>query len=277
MRRISPNLRYALAGAAFFEIVSISATHSFSGAQLPGHLEALFLGSIAGWMFGALQEQIGRGRQFAVDIERLTLKLELQEDALQMLLDCPKQGEVLSTLIRRSAEQYRLIPHVTKLDYLAVLGEAINHSQEYQGVQRKPARWFLEGDGPTYLETLRDSQVREKTRLFIIDDGDVSRMEEDIASDVMKQYWQLTGPDVGTYWISVGNMEAAFPQLSIPKDSALYDQRLAIEYDSDQHLLYFDVLDEQATGARAEVFRLLDLQRSNNHQGGPFHPLQPPQ
>lgn len=275
--RLSPNLRYALAGAAFFEIVSISATHSFSGAQLPGHLEALFLGSIAGWMFGALQEQIGRGRQFSNDVERLTLKLELQEDALQMLLDCPKHSEVLAALIRRSAEQYRLIPYVTKLDYLAILGEAINHSQEYQGVQRKPARWFLEGDGPTYLETLRDSRVGQKTRLFIIDDDEVRLMEEDIASDVIEHYWQLTGPDVATYWISVGKITTTFPQLSIPKDSALYDQRLAIEYDTEQHLLYFDVLAEQPSGPRVEIFRLLDLQRTNNHQGGPFRPLLPSQ
>src|SRR6185369_3093386 len=131
--KVSSNFRYAIAGAIFFEIVSISAARSFSAAEMPGHFEALFLGSIAGWMFGALQEQIGRGRQFASDIERLTLKLELQEDALQMLLDCPEHGEILSTLIRRSAEQYRSIPHVTKLEYLDVLSEAINQSREYQG------------------------------------------------------------------------------------------------------------------------------------------------
>jgi hypothetical protein len=192
-----------------------------------------------------------------------------------MLLDCPKHNEVLATLIRRSAKQYRLIPRVSKLDYLAVLGEAIKHSQEYQGVQRKPARWFLEGEGTGYLETLRDSQVSQKTRLFIIDDEDVPLMEEDIASNVLEQYWQLTGTDVATFWISIGEVKAAFPQVSIPRDSALYDQRLAIEYDADQHLLTFDVLPEQPSGPRIGIFRQLDIQRKTNH--GPFHPLLPPQ
>jgi hypothetical protein len=274
--KISPTLRYAIAGAAFFEIFSISASQSLTSAQLSGHVESLFLGSLAGWMFGALQEQISRGKQFASDVEQLSLKLELQEDALQMLLDCPKHNEVLASLIRCSAERYRLIPRVAKLDYLAILSEAINHSREYQGVQRKPARWFLEGDGPTYLETLRDSQVRQKTRLFIINDDEVPLMEEDIASDVIERYWQLTGSDVATYWISVENIKKAFPQVPIPRDSAFYDQSLAIEYDSDQHLLHFDVLAEEPNGPGVEIFRLLDLQRTNNnHHSGPFRLLLP--
>jgi hypothetical protein len=274
-RPMSVNLRYAIAGAVFFELISVSATHGFSGAQVPGHLEALLLGSVAGWMFGAFQSQIARGKEFAEDIERLTLKLELQEDALQMLLDCPSHGEVLSHLIHRSAQQYRSIPHVSRLDYLAVLREAIEHSHQYQGVQRKPARWFLEKDGPTYLEALRDSPVKQKTRLFIIDDDDVSTMEEDLGSEVIERYWELTGRDVTTFWISVADFRRAFPRLQVPGDSALYDQSLAIEYDPQQHLLFFDVLAAHSNVPRLEIFRQLRLQLSNDNHGGPFTALSP--
>jgi hypothetical protein len=263
--QLNSNAKYALGGGILAEIVGISANHSFVAAQIPAHVESLAAGALAGWIFGVLREQVSASQSFIVDAEALALKLELQGDPLDMLTRCPRHGQALTSLIRKSAGQYRLIAQVSKLEYLDLLKEAINHSELYQGVQRKPINWFLGNDAESYLETLRDSRIDKKTRLFVIDPNDVKAMEEDLASDVLE-----------TFWITSAELRTSFPRIHTPRDCAIYDRQLLIEYDSIQKLLSFDVLPDSAGHQRTEVFRQLALQVQQVHPIGPFRRISCP-
>ncbi len=233
---------------------------------------------MAGLLFGELRELQSGVQKFMKDADELTLKLELQKDILSLPLQCPRYGEVLVSLIRQSAAKFHAIPNVSALAYLDVLKNAITHSDEYQGVQRRPPRWFLEEhrNGETYLETLRDSEITRKTRIFVIDDEDIPAMEEDIASSVMGRYWELTGADTETYWIPLTHLRRFVPGMDEPRDCAVYDRCLFIEYDSDTHLLSFDVLADAPSDRRVEIFRVLGLQGRHDHHRGPFIRLEPP-
>jgi hypothetical protein len=269
------SIGFAFGGAVFFEIISISSNHSFSSTQIPTHLEALALGSIAGLLFGALREQLTHSRRLIADADALTFKLKLQQDALQLPLRCPRHAQVITLLISQSLEQYRLIPNVSVLEYLSTLRKAIEHSNRYQGVQRKPIRWFLDGPRETYLETLRDSHIMHKTRIFVLDDEDLPTMKEDMTSSAIHRYWELTGEGTETYWISLTELLGNFPGMHAPKDCAVYDGGLFIEYDSEQHLLTFDALADGTSDVRMDIFRRLVQQDRYDHHRGPFTRIEP--
>lgn len=228
-------------------------------------------------LFGELRELQRRGQEFIREADGLMLKLELQKDALSLPFRCPEYSEVLVSLIHQSVTKFRSIPNVSTLAYLDVLKDAIKRSDEYQGVQRRPPRWFIEenSNAETYLETLRDSEITRKTRVFVVDDEDIPAMEEDIASSVMDRYWELTGPDTETYWIPLTQLRRFFPDMDEPRDSAVYDHSLLIEYDSYKHLLSFDVLADATSDRRVEIFRVLGLQDRHDHHRGPFMRLEP--
>jgi hypothetical protein len=126
-------------------------------------------------------------------VKQLTIvskALDYQGHALNMLLRCRRHGDVLSIMLSDSIrEQYRYIAFVNETRYLAYLVKAIKHSNHYQGVQRRPVRWFAEQNGDYYLKTLRDQRMSHKTRLFLIDGEDAVQMEEDLANPELMNYY----------------------------------------------------------------------------------------
>jgi hypothetical protein len=142
---------------------------------------------------------------------------------------------------------------------------AISESRKYEGIQRQPIRWFQQhGNGGTekYLHTLRDQKMKDKVRVFIIDESQENEMKEDLANaELIKYYWESTGTDVKSYWITTSRLTNSYPTIRVPKDYGLYDEELFIEYDAPKQTLYFDVI--QATDDSREIFRKLADQEKN--------------
>jgi hypothetical protein len=99
--------------------------------------------------------------------------------------------------------------------------------------------------------------MQYKSRLFVIDDQLVGKMEEDLADPTLLTfYWEHTG-EVSSYWITESDFRRNYPSLSIPRDFALYDHMLLITYDEEKQILNFDVVDPD-TSPEAQIFRTLN-------------------
>ena len=174
-------------------------------------------------------------------------KIEYQDDALTMLTACPRHNDVLTRLIKASMkENFRNVPYVGEAAYLEYLGNAIEHSGGFQGVHRRPLRWFRDNSANAYLHTLRDRRMDYQTRIFVIDNADVPAMEEDLRNaELLAHYWQ-NGGEIDSYWISVERFQHQFPGQRIPDDFALFDRALLIAYDIERQVLTFNLLKESS-------------------------------
>ncbi len=132
-----------------------------------------------------------------------------------MLTSCQRHNVALSSLIKTSmSKNFRNIPLVGISSYLDSLRKAVEHSDGYEGVQRKPLSWFKETGAGSYLSDLKGRKMSQKKRVFIIDSADEEQMQADLGDeDVKSYYWSQTGA-VTTYWMT-SSMN------SIPKCSSL--------------------------------------------------------
>ena len=189
----------------------------------------LLVGFAGGWLFELFKAQTevtDRSLQAITDMQkrvyRLTRKITSQDRALTMLIDAPRHNEALSELIKASInDNFRSIPDVGVAAYLRLLSLAINHSDNYEGIQRNPFRWYKDTQAGYYLDALREKTMIAKTRLVLIDDDDLEEMKQDLANpEVMEYYWRHTG-DVKTYWMTVGEFRMTFPGRDVPRETWL--------------------------------------------------------
>src|SRR5215475_14374765 len=100
----------AFVGALILEVVLTFATGlkaAFTVRQIPAHLAALLVGSLAGWLFELFREMTTatyKTLQIAASLETsiksLTTRITYQDEALGMLIRCPRHNEALSSLIK---------------------------------------------------------------------------------------------------------------------------------------------------------------------------------
>jgi hypothetical protein len=145
----------AFLGALTLEIVltfAIGLRDAFTVRQVPAHLSALLVGGVVGWMFELFREMLREAASVQARFEALTVKITYQEKALDMLLACPRHNDALSQLIKASiSDNFKSVPFVGVPSYLNFLRRAIVHSDGYEGIQRKPLRWFKDTRGMPQL------------------------------------------------------------------------------------------------------------------------------
>lgn len=245
----------AFIGALILEIILTFATglkEAFTVREIPTHLAALLVGALAGLVFELFRVIISTTRQtlsvateMQASFETLTTKIKYQDEALGMLLKCPRHNDVLTRLVKASiSDNFRNIPLVGVPSYLDFLRSAIVHSDGYEGIQRKPLSWFRDSGGGAYLNELKHRSMHFKTRLIILDEVDLAQWETDLKDkNCLDYYWRHTG-NVSTYWMTAESFLANFPNWqTVPRDLALYDRQLVILYDERTRILSFDVLD----------------------------------
>jgi hypothetical protein len=198
-------------------------------------------------MYELLRELSAATTSSLRDIASLTNKIKYQDEALSMLTMCPRHNEVLTELIGASMrDNFRNVPYVGAGEYLRFLGKAIEHSNGFQGIQRQPLSWFRNSSAGSYLEGLRDHTMAYKTRIFVIDEADVSQMEQDLRDpEILGYYWEHGG-DVDSYWLSTEQFKRHCPRLRVPDDFGLYDGALLIAYDTSHQVLTFNLVDESS-------------------------------
>ncbi len=240
-------------------------------------LLAAITGAIIGWGYRLATKLRDVTNQALERLDERTLILRIQKKPLDMLLSTTKHKNTVRNLIDDSlTKRFRDLPFVNKNQYLRYLVSAISESRKYEGVQRRPVHWFNSGDdnGPaSYLERLRSQRMDSKTRIFVIKDNEEDQMLEDLDDeDLMEKYWESTGKDVKTYWITETKYSEYFPDQILPKDFALYDEELLIEYDEPTRTLSFDGV--QQDDKRRNVFTNLAEQVGANSPD-PFIPINP--
>jgi len=254
----------AFAGALILEIILTFATGlniAFTAREIPTHLAALLVGSLAGFLFELLRQMteaanrtMRKATDLQIGIQALTAKITYQDEALEMLNSCPRHNEALTSLIKASmADNFKVIPFVGVSSYLEFLKKAVDHSDGYEGIQRNPLSWYKETGAGSYLSDLKRRHMSCKKRLLIIDESDELQMKADLEdADTLEYYWGHTGA-VTTYWIKAADLKAKLPRLEIPEDLALYDRQLLIKFNETTQILTFDVID-----AEHSIRRLLD-------------------
>ena len=252
--------------------------------QLPAHWTSLDLGSLVasvvvtallGWMIALVQEIHQAVNQLTTQLKSLSTILTYQKEPLDMLAKAGKHHEIVQLFLSSSiVRELKSIPHSNANDYLDFLESTIGGSHTFEGVQRKPVRWFQEDeDRREYLKKIRGRKMTLKRRIFIIDDQDKEKMEEDLKNKkTMNYYWDNTGRDVETFWILVSEFERECSPLTTPNDFALYDGRILIGYDADRALVYFDVVNEESQ--RKRIFDELQKQIKNENSR-PFNRIDP--
>lgn len=240
-------LRAALGGVILVEVVNflLDPPSAADPVDWSAVAAVAVVGAIIGWMYELARSMTALINRSLAQFEALSNKLEYQEQALSMLLRCRRHGEALSELLSDSiGKNFRNIAFVDENRYLHYLTTAIHHSDGFEGVQRKPVRWFEQEGTAPYLRHLRERRMRTKTRVFVIDDGDEGAMRADLDNpQTMSYYWSHTGTDVRTFWITQSTFRRSFRGLDVPDDFALYDKQLLIAYDPDRQVVTFDLLE----------------------------------
>lgn len=283
--RIARLALISFSGALILEIVltfALGLREAFTVRQIPAHLAALLVGGLAGWLFELLREStkataeiLAAAQGMQTNFETVANKIQYQERALDMLTACPRHNAAISQLLKSSiSENFRRIPSVGVPEYLAFLRLAIVHSDGYEGIQRNTLSWFRDSKRGSYLNNLRQRNMRYKTRLFIIDDEQREEWKADLNDqESLSYYWRNTG-NVDTYWIFAQNFSDNFPAWGeeVPEDLALYDHQLLISYDEKRQLLSFNVV-----GTESEYPTLFQTIQQMARDGIPaLHRLHPP-
>lgn len=231
-------------------------------------------GGVLGWMYGLLSETNKLLSDSENNLDKITQKLRYQEDAFNMLLNS-RHMDTMSQLLEDSLKtQCRNIAFVNENKYLDYLQLAIKESRKYFGVQRHPVRWFNENNRLEYLKLLKSKSMESKIRIFLIDDNDIDKMAEDINdSDIMTKYWESTGEEVKTFWISTEDFKKEYRTLNIPDDFALYDEELIIRYQIEYQTLTFDLL-EKEENLEKQILARIENQIKNDYLQ-PFQKITP--
>jgi hypothetical protein len=269
-------IRAALGGVIIVEVVNLLLDPPSSEQPVDWVRVAALggVGAIIGWMYELARSMTGLILGSMTQLEALSRKLDYQDEALSMLLQARRHGEALSALLSDSiGKNFRNIPFVDENRYLYYLVKAIDHADVYQGVQRKPVRWFENEGKARYLERLRDKRMKTKIRVFLIDADDEAAMREDLENpETMRSYWEHTGLDVRTFWILTADFRANFRGLRIPDDFGLYDEQLLIAYDPDHEVVRFDLLGPGSH--ELEIFKKLHEQLEVRSTA-PFREIKP--
>src|SRR5712692_3835770 len=166
-------------GAILSEIVNYALDPVNYFKSPPKVIFSFIIGAAVGWLYEVIRQQSELLFESFSRLDNLSKSLEYQQEALTMLLKCRRHGEALTALLSDSIrEKYRHIAFVNETTYLSYLIKAIKHSAQYEGVQRRPIRWFKDEREfrKNYLNTLRDQRMRLKVRILIITDEEVAQM-----------------------------------------------------------------------------------------------------
>lgn len=222
---------------------------------------SLVVGGVIGWLYGLALHLLFVSNSALDRLNELSCVVDFQKGPLSLILSAKRHAKSIDALLNDSVrEQYKCISNVDENRYLSYLMTAISYSNRYDGIQRNPIRWFLPNNteiGEEYLKYLRDKQMDSKRRIFIVKNGD--EMVDDICDDsTLSYYWENTGKDMKTFWITEDDFNRSYNKIQIPDDFALYDSELIIQYNEKSQTLFFNI--ENANSKNLELFERLDEQ-----------------
>lgn len=223
---------------------------------------------------------------------------------------------IFTDLLIKSIDKSDIIPRVSWDVYNIYLNKISKECSSLIGIKRVTLSEFLYPSIPKtsqvcleertvtleYLDELNSLDMDEKIRFFIVPDESEKNMmlqtsrdykikvnmhdpsignnsnEEEI--EILKTYWEETGKNVDSYWITESKFKRLFDkpsEVEIPEDSAVYDKEILISYDNENNnnsvgLLTFKRLGKDDMKANS-ILKLHSLTQNCNSRKTALHKI----
>jgi hypothetical protein len=155
------SLGYAIGGGILIVLIN-GAFHidDLSKPSLQPHLASALAGCIIGWLYDLATTMNKTMNDSLLNMRELTRIMEFQEKPLKMIKEAKHHAATVGILLQDSiGKQYNNIANVNKNGYFTYLNLALEHSSQFQAVQRYPVSWFTKNDGESYLTKLCDHKM----------------------------------------------------------------------------------------------------------------------
>ena len=159
--------------------------------------------------------------------------------ALQNLLGSNKtERELIKSFLDKVVNQPNYITRSSIVDFYKLLTLGLQKCTVWRGIHQGSIRNLgftpLDEAGETYFEILRNHQIQDKKRIIILTQDE----QEDLKrKDIMQAFWEKTGKDVPSYWVSQESFYR-FTRLALNvevHDCALHNNKVLLHYHRNYH------------------------------------------
>ncbi|MCX5966004.1 MAG: hypothetical protein NT070_23635 [Cyanobacteria bacterium] len=183
---------------------------------------------------------------------------------IQNLLGSNKiERELVKSFLDKVINQPDYITRASIIDFYRLLILGLQKCTVWRGIHQGSIRHLgflpLDEDGENYFGILRDNQIRDKKRIIILTQDEQKDLKR---KDVMQAFWDKTGKDVPSYWISQESFYN-FTRLSRSvevHDCALHNDKVLLHYHRNYHRISDPTVPEglimiDFSGNRSAVWR----------------------
>jgi Skp family chaperone for outer membrane proteins len=160
---------------------------------------------------------------------------------IQNLLGSNKiERELIKCFLDKVINQPDYITRSSIIDFHKLLILGLQKCTVWRGIHQGSIRNLgfapLDDSGETYFQILRNHQIQDKKRIIILNQDE----QEDLKrKDIMQAFWDKTGKDVPSYWISQDSFyNFTHLQRSVQiHDCALHNDKVLLHYHRNYHLI----------------------------------------
>ncbi|WP_193196805.1 hypothetical protein [Nostoc sp. MG11] len=285
------NIAFAFIGALFSFILTLSSTASIAPTEqlhkiiLPAII-SIPPGLIAGLLFAFIQTYQETLIEYKQEVRELTKILDKNEKHLEQIYDFVDAAKsslnhyatVRGLLIASKTHRYLVesfiekavghpcyIPRASEDDFYEILTLGIRASSKswcaiHQGQISKLGFNPIDNEGEFYFSSLRNSDSHiEKKRIIILNKDEQQELTN---PNIMKAFWDKTGRDIPSYWISDDyfyNLTRLSRDIRVD-DCALHDDEVLLHYHRENKLimLAFEDSRDPIWSAVKKLFQRLD-------------------
>lgn len=149
-----------------------------------------------------------------------------------------RERELIKCFLDKVINQPDYITRSSIVDFYRLLILGLQKCTVWRGIHQGSIRNLgftpLDDSGETYFKILRNHQIQDKKRIIILNQDE----QEDLKrKDIMQAFWDKTGKDVPSYWISQDSFyNFTRLQRSVEvHDCALHDGKVLLHYHRNYH------------------------------------------
>jgi hypothetical protein len=261
---LNRNISFALIGALFSFILTLTSTASItpqgSNLNIIPAIISIPPGLIAGFLFAFIQtyqETLQLYRREVVDLTRIIDKYETHLENVYDFVDGAKASlnhyamvrglisssrnlrQLVQSFVEKAISHPCYMPRSSEEDFYELLRLGISNSKKWYAIHQGPISKLgfnpIDREGELYFSYLRDSEIN-KIRIIILTKDEQKELQN---LDVMQAFWQKTGKDVASYWIT-DDYFYTLTKLSRDirvDDCALHDDEVLLHYHRENKLV----------------------------------------
>jgi hypothetical protein len=192
--------------------------------------------------------------------------------------------ELIKSFLDQVINKPDYITRSSIIDFYKLLILGLQKCNVWRGIHQGSIRNLgfvpLDDTGESYFEILRNNQIKDKKRIIILTQDEQKDLK---CKDVMEAFWEKTGKDVPSYWISRENFYK-LTKLSTDvevHDCALHNSKVLLHYHRNYHrtsndpnisegLIMIDYVGSKSTFWRAVARIFVELEKEKASRLLPF-------